>query len=84
MSDLDNFSNYVLGKARAVRLQDIQQSESDPALWKVTSSRTGHVHWVRFDENFVTCTCENGNHLGGGARCYHAAAAIFARERGGE
>lgn len=80
MSDLDSFSNYVIDKARRVKAGNIQKSESDPSLWKVTSSRTGKVHWVRFDGNFVTCTCENGNHRGGGARCYHAAAAIRERD----
>lgn len=84
----ERYSEYVLGKARAVPATAIQQDENDPSIWRVVSQRTGTVERVQFifdpimrDEiEWRICSCTNGGKRGGEAKCYHAAAAELARQ----
>ena len=87
MSAADHYSANVLSKARRIPSHAITQSEQDPSVWLVTSSRTGKKVRVQFifdDHGAVewrTCTCTNGNRKGGQTQCYHAASAELAMER---
>lgn len=73
-----SYSWQVMNKARDVPSEAITQSEADPSVWWVVSTRTGKSERVQIlgeltDPSWVTCTCANGGHSGGKAKCYHAA-----------
>lgn len=76
------FSDAVNAKADAVPAKDVRAHESDPTVWFVRSSRTGTEHRVQFIEDWVTCTCQNGDVRVSRAKCYHASAAMKAKEKG--
>lgn len=87
MSADDHYSANVLSKAKRVPSHSIEQSEQDPSVWQVTSSRTGEKVRVQFilddlgDVLWRTCTCTNGNKRGGQTGCYHSCSAELEWER---
>lgn len=74
----EDYSWQVMNKARAVPRETIRQDEDDSSVWRVTSTRTGKEERVQLlgdpdDPDWITCSCANGGHSGGKAKCYHAA-----------
>ena len=69
-----DYSFETLSKLGDPGTWDLVQVDADPSVWRVKSRRTGEYRRVQIiSDSWIICSCENGRHAGGNARCYHAA-----------